>query len=225
MKNEICVSASALGIGGGVGEPPGGGGVVTPEAGDEVEFSGKGRVTRVEGGNAYVEATEINGQPVVTNGAGEGGLESEGAALDDEMAGYAKALGLVVFFLFLMFGGSARAEKTLEQATTRTCSGTQVSNYVAVATQTQVYQVLCDNHTGATLYLLVFDSPTNSLAGRTPHVTNIPVPTGTVGFHDFGSSGLPCDFGVNVCLSTTPYSLTNASGGGTVTVIHSGGRR
>lgn len=36
-----------------------------PEVGAEVEFTGKGRITRVEGGHVYFETTQVNGEPVV----------------------------------------------------------------------------------------------------------------------------------------------------------------
>lgn len=70
MKNEICVPEGALSMAGEGGEG------VAPAVGDEVEFTGKGRVTRSEGGNAYIEVTEANGQPVA--GMAEAGPMMEG---------------------------------------------------------------------------------------------------------------------------------------------------
>lgn len=51
--SETCVPQAALEQNG-----------ETPEPGAEFEFSGKGRVTRVEGGHVYFETTQVNGEPV-----------------------------------------------------------------------------------------------------------------------------------------------------------------
>lgn len=239
MNNEICVSVEALGIQGGEGmdgtspqpSPQGGegagtSGMVMPEGGDEVEFSGKGRIVRVDGGNAYIQATEINGQPVAQSGE----PEDEGAALDREMeemsggggGGFASALGILLALLWLLCG-SAQAKDDLAMAKHRNSSGGAVSNYVAVAFPTQATSIEIDNYSGATLYLMVFDSATNSLNGRAVQYTAVPIPTGSVGWKDWNAAGAPFHYGVNVCLSQTPYSLTNATTGGAVTVIHTGG--
>lgn len=217
MKNEICVSAEALNL---AGES---GGAVGPAVGDEVEFSGKGTVTRTEGGEVYFTASEINGQPVM--GAEEGNeTGAEDMALDAEvqgMQGGAGAMGGMLLTLVLCLLGLNAGAKDVEFWKNRTCSGTAVSNYVAVTRAAQGGFVEIDNNSGATLYLLVFDSATNSLTGRTPHFTAVPVLTGTVGGKAFSSGGAPFLYGINVCLSTTPYSLTNASSGGVATVIWS----
>ena len=243
MKNEICVPVKALGIAGGggggmpmgetmsdggAGAPDAGGDMVAPEGGDVVEFSGKGRVTRIEGANACVELTEINGQPVTggmgTDEDGDMDREMEGLASGGG-GGFSTALGLVITCLMLAWAGRAVAKEDLAWAGWRASSGGAVSNYVAYALPTQGYSVEIDNHSGATLYLMIFDSATNSLTGRVVQFSAVPVPTGTIGFKDWNAAGAPFNYGVNVCLSTTPYSLTNASTGGAVTVIHSGGAR
>jgi len=107
----------------------------------------------------------------------------------------------------------------LKAAATRECIGV-VSNHVLVTRSTRVFSAEINNFSGGTLYLLVFDSATNMLAGATPHFAAVPVPTGSVGGKDWGLAGAPFNNGVNVCLSTTPFSLTNATTGGTVTVLH-----
>lgn len=50
---EICVPLSALSIDG-----------TAPQAGDDVDFTAKGKVARIDEKNAYVTASEINGEPV-----------------------------------------------------------------------------------------------------------------------------------------------------------------
>jgi hypothetical protein len=81
MKNELCVQTEALALDAetpadAAGEVPGGEAMgAAPAEGDEVEFSGKGRITRTEGGNSYLEVTEVNGSPL-------GGTDMEGA-MDD----------------------------------------------------------------------------------------------------------------------------------------------
>lgn len=217
MKNEICVSGEALNVN------AEGGGAVGPAAGDEVEFTGKGTVTRSEGGEVYFTATEINGSPVM-NGEEAGDQGGEDMALDAEvqgMQGGAGAMGGMLLALVLCLLGWDAGAKDVEFWKNRTCSATTVSNYVAVTRPAQAGYVEIDNNSGATLYLLVFDSATNSLAGRTPHFPAVPIPTGSVGGKSFTSGGAPFLYGVNVCLSTTPYSLTNASSGGVAAVIWS----
>lgn len=217
MKNEICVSGEALNVN------AEGGGAVGPAAGDEVEFTGKGTVTRSEGGEVYFTATEINGQPVM---GGEEADEQGGEdmALDEEvrgMQGGSGAMGgmlLALLALFLTFSAGAA---DVEFWGNRTCSGTVVSNYVAVTRPAQGGFVEIDNYSGATLYLMIFDSATNSLAGRVPHFASVPIPTGSVGFKDFGAGGAPFQYGINVCLSQTPFSLTNATSGGIASAVWS----
>lgn len=223
MQNEICVAEGALATGTEAG------GNVAPSVGDEVDFTGRGRVTRAENGQVYFEATEINGQPVMRGDKTAGG-ESEEAGLDRDVGAmmgggggdYGGMLGLLLLaallFLFAVAGAGA---KDVEFARGRTCSGGAVSNYVAVVVPTQGFSVEINNFSGSTLYLMVFDSATNQLAGAVPHFTAVPVPTASVGGKDWNAAGAPFRYGVNVCLSTTPFSLTNASSGGTVTVVHS----
>lgn len=59
-SGEQCVSLSALEMDG-----------TAPAAGDEIEFTGKGRVSRVEGDKVYFETTEVNGEPVTSGAASE----------------------------------------------------------------------------------------------------------------------------------------------------------
>jgi len=217
MKNEICVGAEALNLAGETG------GAVGPAVGDEVEFSGKGTVTRSEGGEVYFTASEINGQPVM--GAEEGNETSaEDVALDAEvqgMQGGAGAMGGMLLALVLCLLGFDAGAADVEFWGNRTCSGTVVSNYVAVTRAAQAGFVEIDNYSGATLYLMVFDSATNSLAGRVPHFSSVPIPTGSVGFKDFGAGGAPFQYGINICLSQTPFSLTNATSGGIASAVWS----
>lgn len=60
MKNqsEICLPLKALGL------PSEGGGDVAPAVGDEVDISGTARVTRIDGENAYLSPSTINGESV-----------------------------------------------------------------------------------------------------------------------------------------------------------------
>jgi hypothetical protein len=68
---EICVPAGALAK----GEGPE---AATPGVGDEVEFSGTGKVTRVEGDNVYLTPSAINGEPVMGDDMGaEEGVPAE----------------------------------------------------------------------------------------------------------------------------------------------------
>lgn len=50
---EHCVPAAALAVDG-----------TPPAAGDDVEYTVRGKVTRLEGDKAYVQAETVNGEPV-----------------------------------------------------------------------------------------------------------------------------------------------------------------
>lgn len=65
-ESEICAPLDAFGIDG-----------TPPAEGDEVEFTTKGVVTRVDGTNAYVTPSEVNGQPVMQDGGGMSGMPDE----------------------------------------------------------------------------------------------------------------------------------------------------
>lgn len=218
MKSELCIPAGALSQ---AGE---GGGELMPGIGDEVEVMVAGRVTRSENGEVYIEPTSANGQPIEKREMDMDGAED--MAIEDELRsgnlrGGSMALMVALLFAVLAFTAPAVVGADLEFAKARVCSATIVSNYVAVTGAKQVFSVEVDNYTGSTLYLMIFDSATNQLANATPHITPIPIPTGTVWGKDWGPAGFPFEYGVNVCLSTTPRSLTNASSGGIVTVVHS----
>lgn len=222
-NSELCIPASALSQAGEDGQSVG------PEVGDAVEVSIAGTISRSEGGNLYIKPTSANGQPI-GGGPGESSMADEDAAMDEEMGAYRGAmgvsalvtLGILAVLVGVLFGCADlyAAPRDLSWAQARTCSGGAVSNYVAASAPQQVFHVEINNLTGATLYLLVFDSATNQLAGATPHFSAVPIPTGSVGGKTFGSSGAPFHYGVNICLSQTPFSLTNATSGGTATVIH-----
>lgn len=227
MKNgELCVPANALAE---AGEAGGAG--IAPEVGDSVEMTLTGRVTRTEGGELYIQPETVNGQALENKGMGDdaGGenydMAGEEEALRAMPAGAASLLGVLALLFVMVFGAGAA---DLEWARARTCTGGSVSNNVTVINNAngrtnglQVFNVEINQFSGGTLYLMVFDSNTNQLAGATPHFTAVPVPTGSVGQKEFAGYGAPFLYGVNVCLSTTPFSLTNASSGGTATVIWS----
>jgi hypothetical protein len=75
--NEQCVPTAALEVDG-----------TAPAEGDEVEFSVKGKVTRAEGGNTYVNVTAINGQDVSKDEPEAQGNDEEGG--DEDMMNAAK---------------------------------------------------------------------------------------------------------------------------------------
>ena len=218
QSNELCVPAGALSAADENGES------MAPGIGDEVELTVTGRVTRTEGGEVYVQPLSVNGQPVEDAG-GEGAESEDDAAIEDEIRsgnikGGSMALMLVLFALLVGFACVSSAAD-LEFAKQRWCSGTIVSNHVVSALPQQVFSVEIDNYSGSTLYLMVFDSATNQLVNATPHLTPVPIPTGYVGGKDFGAAGMPFRYGINVCLSTTPRSLTNSGSGGIVTLNYS----
>ncbi len=222
MKNsELCLPVSAL------SQPDEGGAAVAPGVGDEVEVSVTGRVTRSEGGDIYMMPVAVNGQPLPQGGeGGDPSLEEEGEALS-AMSHGSEGMGLLVALLVCVFAFSAGAAD-VEWAKRRSCPAGAVSNSVVVINNAsgrtngvQAFSAEINNFSGSTLYLLIFDSNTNQLAGAVPHMAAVAVPTGTTSGKDWGSAGMPFDYGVNVCLSTTPFSLTNASSGGTATVVWS----
>lgn len=66
----LCVSTESVSLEG-----------TAPAQGDEVDFSARGRVQRVEGDKAYIEVDEVNGAPLPEESAEVG---------DDEMLDLAK---------------------------------------------------------------------------------------------------------------------------------------
>jgi hypothetical protein len=52
-EGETCVPAAALAVDG-----------VTPGVGDEFDYQGRGRVTRIAGDKVYLSTTAVNGAPV-----------------------------------------------------------------------------------------------------------------------------------------------------------------
>lgn len=64
--NSICVKLSGLALDG-----------TAPQVGDQVDFTGKGKVSRIEGEEAYIDAEEINGEPVMDSAGGEMPAETD----------------------------------------------------------------------------------------------------------------------------------------------------
>lgn len=74
MKNELCVPAGALTKFGPAGADSAGDDAGTaPGVGDEVELTVKGRVTRIEGGNAYIQPESVNDEALPEAGEGDAG--------------------------------------------------------------------------------------------------------------------------------------------------------
>jgi hypothetical protein len=71
--NEDCVSLEALAM------PDDGEQMQTPAIGDLVNYTTEGKITRIEGGKAYVARSSVNGQPVEPDADDMGG-QSDGDA-------------------------------------------------------------------------------------------------------------------------------------------------
>ena len=85
QNSELCVSAKTLQIDG-----------ASPAVGDEVEVTIKGKVTRAEGGNVYLQPETANGQPMQPGDADDKGGAEEGEPSEEqlrEMAGRADQTG------------------------------------------------------------------------------------------------------------------------------------
>jgi len=85
MGNEDCVPLSALNM------PDESEQMTSPEVGDQVQYTVEGKVSRIEGDQAYVSRTSINGEPMAAKpqdmnpaqpDAGEPDAD-EGARLED----------------------------------------------------------------------------------------------------------------------------------------------
>ena len=224
-KNELCVPATAL------ANTAEDGAQMSPEPGDPVEVTISGTVTRSEGGNVYLTPKSANGQPIEEKSDGESSMERE----DEEMRrgleapGYS-AMVLIAILAWLAMASAASGQQDLRLAKRLTTSGTIVSNWVvlnqvgtgpASTNAMQVFRVEIDNYTGTTHYAMVFDASTNKVANDVPGFTPRPIATGASVQFDFGPTGVPFDRGINICLSTTPRSLTNSASGGIVTVVWS----
>ncbi len=86
---EVCIPLKAL------SQPDDSDVMVTPEAGDSVTFSTDAVITRIDGENAYLKPSAINGQPIGKDAAPEApeGMEApdtEGDGLREEAGGMLK---------------------------------------------------------------------------------------------------------------------------------------
>jgi len=86
MDSEDCVPVSALASPGEDEQ------MTTPEVGDIVQYQKEGKITRIEGDNAYVTVQSVNGKPVTPEDAKtldtpEAADDAEFAALQDESKG------------------------------------------------------------------------------------------------------------------------------------------
>ena len=81
-ETEICAPLDAFSVSG-----------TPPAEGDEVEFKVKGKVSRVEGGNAYVTPETVNDQPVMQDQGGnmdENELRQNAQSQDAQVQQYAR---------------------------------------------------------------------------------------------------------------------------------------
>lgn len=81
--NELCVPVSAISLAGEDNSD------VAPEAGDQVSVTVEGKVSRIEGGQAYVTPETANGEPMggPEQPPGPPHEEPAGETEDQEMAG------------------------------------------------------------------------------------------------------------------------------------------
>lgn len=78
---EQCVPLESLGV-------PGEGEIMeNPEVGDRVDYTVEGKVTRIEGGKAYVLPEAVNGKPI------ESGDRGSDLGAGDGLAGLEQAAG------------------------------------------------------------------------------------------------------------------------------------
>ncbi len=82
MGNEDCVPLSALGM------PDETEQMQSPEEGDPVQYTVEGTISRIEGDNAYVTRTAINGQPVAQKPDDQNQPENPAAEPDEDDQGY-----------------------------------------------------------------------------------------------------------------------------------------
>lgn len=208
-----------------------GGAGIAPEVGDTVEMTLQGRVSRTEGGELYIQPMTVNGQPLENGGMGDdaGGdnydMAGEEAALRAMPAG-AGALLALLLWLGLMVGGAGAADLQLAKRISTSAAPSTNSVFVNVpeagrTNAMQVFQVVVPNISGSAGFALLFDSRTNKLVNASDLVAVRPVASGADVVIDFGPSGAPFQNGINVCLSTTPNTLTNAALGGYISVTWS----
>ena len=70
-SSEDCVPLSSLAM----PDPDSGDQMTPPAVGDNVQYNVEGKVTRIEGENAYVQRVAVNGHPVEANA--EGGMQND----------------------------------------------------------------------------------------------------------------------------------------------------
>lgn len=76
---EICVPSTSLEVGDDSE-------MAAPEVGQSVDFTGSGKVTRVEGGNIYLELVTVNGEPLGPKASPDAPLNEEEQLDADVMA-------------------------------------------------------------------------------------------------------------------------------------------
>lgn len=126
-----------------------------------------------------------------------------------------KGLFAVIVALGVFLAGClpAQAAQEMQQANRIDCSSIGTNNWVVFSNAPSlVFSVECDNFSGADVYLMVFQSGTNSTAGTRPAASVVKIPSGSTGGKSWGASGAPFD-SLCVAVSTTPFALTNAAAG------------
>lgn len=83
-----------------------------------------------------------------------------------------------------------------------------------------IHAVGLRNASGGTVYLFVFDYATDDREGEKPDLPVLEIPTGTTGWHDFGSYGAPMD-NIYAVVSSSDTTLTTHASAFRITTIYS----
>lgn len=183
-----------------------------PEVGDEVNYQVTGKVVSIDGGNAQIERTSINGNPVP--GADDDDDEpdaDEGESLRNQAGGMGMLTAILLLFgLFLSHAASAQ--------NTRYFGNAQYTNsLIATTNWAKLYSLTGYNSSGNVQYIQIFETNAVPANGTVP-AFSMPVPATSYYSWDFSYYGLDLD-DITVCSSTTANSLTLSGTNTTFQVI------
>ena len=191
---EICVPSKSLAMPGDDDK------LVNPEPGDTVQFNVQGRVSRIEGDQAYVAIDTVNGDPVTDKAA-----MTNDEAPADEYAGLRAQAGkmMMVVLLFLLLS----ALGVSAQVPTKVVGDTTATNSFIATKRSNTKVFLLTGYTSVSQYIMVFGTNAVPANGAKAQLGPFPVSAGQFYSIDFGAYGADLD-GVTICNSTTANTLT-----------------
>lgn len=184
-----------------------------PEVGDEVNYQVTGKVVAIEGDQAKVQRTSINGQDIPGSDNDDESQTPQDAdanaaqGLRDQAGGMGTMLSILIFFL-LLWNTPVRAQNAAMEGTFLNGNvGVYPTNYFVFPNQpSRLYRVLGYNQSNAPVCVQFFQTNALPPNGAAPLFV---IPTAALATYqlDFGTVGCQIDSGV-ICASSTTNTLT-----------------